>query len=102
MSLDFDMGPEAAALRTRLRALIDEHVPAGFMGAFTDDPADLESAQRFCRTLADKGLLCLAWPEEFGGRGPQCREQTVVREEMWAHHEPRGAQYMGSTGSGPR
>lgn len=101
MSLDFDMGPEAAALRTRLRALIDEHVPAGFMGAFTDDPADLESAQRFCRTLADKGLLCLAWPEEFGGRGASVWEQTVVREEMWAHHEPRGAQYMGVNWVGP-
>ncbi len=47
MSLDFDMGPEAAALRTQLRSLVNEHVPEGFMGAFTDDPADLEAAQRF-------------------------------------------------------
>lgn len=101
MSLDFDMGPEADALRTALRALVDEHVPPGFMGAFTDDPADLETAQRFCRTLADKGLLCLAWPEEFLGRGASVWEQTVVREEMWAHHEPRGAQYMGVNWVGP-
>jgi alkylation response protein AidB-like acyl-CoA dehydrogenase len=28
-------------------------------------------------------------------------EQTVVREEMWAHHEPRGAQYMGVNWVGP-
>ena len=28
-------------------------------------------------------------------------EQTVVREEMWAHHEPRGAQYMGLNWVGP-
>jgi alkylation response protein AidB-like acyl-CoA dehydrogenase len=27
--------------------------------------------------------------------------QTVVREEMWAHHEPRGAQYMGLNWVGP-
>jgi alkylation response protein AidB-like acyl-CoA dehydrogenase len=101
MSLDFDMGPAAAALRAQLRSLVNEHVPDGFMGAFTDDPADLEAAQRFCRTLAGQGMLCLAWPQEYGGRGASVWEQTVVREEMWAHHEPRGAQYMGVNWVGP-
>jgi alkylation response protein AidB-like acyl-CoA dehydrogenase len=101
MTMDFDMGPEAAALRSELRTLVKEQVPEGFMGAFTDDPADLEAAQRFCRTLADSGLLCLAWPQEYGGRGASVWEQTVVREEMWAHHEPRGAQYMGVNWVGP-
>ena len=78
-----------------------EHVPADYLGAFTHDPADLEVAQRFCRTLADRGLLCIAWPEEWGGRGASIWEQTAVREEMWAHHEPRGAQYMGVNWVGP-
>ena len=99
--LDFDLGPGAAALRQQLRDLVHEQVPADFLGAFTDDPADLETAQRFCRLLADRGLLCVAWPEEFGGRGASAQEQTVVREEMWAHHEPRGAQYMGVNWVGP-
>ena len=62
------MGDAAAALRAELRGLVAEHVPQDFLGAFTDDPADLETAQRFCRILAERGLLCLAWPEEFGGR----------------------------------
>jgi alkylation response protein AidB-like acyl-CoA dehydrogenase len=101
MSLNFDMGPEAAALRAELRSLVKEQVPEGFMGAFTDDPADLDAAQRFCRTLAEQGTLCLAWPQEYGGRGASVWEQTVVREEMWAHHEPRGAQYMGVNWVGP-
>ena len=95
------MGPGATALRAELRQLVKEHVPPDYMGAFTDDPADLAIAQRFCRVLADEGLLCLAWPEEFGGRGASVWEQTVVREEMWAHHEPRGAQYMGVNWVGP-
>jgi alkylation response protein AidB-like acyl-CoA dehydrogenase len=99
--MDFTMGPSAGALRDELRELVREHVPADFMGAFTDDPADLEIAQRFCRLLAERGLLCLAWPAEFGGRGASPWEQTVVREEMWAHHEPRGAQYMGVNWVGP-
>ncbi|ONH24072.1 acyl-CoA dehydrogenase family protein [Pseudofrankia asymbiotica] len=99
--MEYDLGPEAAALRGRLRALVREHVPADYLGAFTADPADLAIAQDFCRLLADEGLLCMAWPEEFGGRGASLWEQTVVREEMWARHEPRGAQYMGVNWVGP-
>jgi len=100
-AMDFRMGDSARALRAQLRAMVREHVPADFLGAFTEDPADLEVAQRFCRLLADRGLLCLAWPAEFGGRDASVWEQTVVREEMWAHHEPRGAQYMGVNWVGP-
>ncbi len=99
--MDFDLGPGAAALRADLRSLVAEHVPPDFLGAFTDDPADLAVAQHFCHVLAERQLLCLAWPEEFGGRGGSLWDQTVVREEMWAHHEPRGAQYMGVNWVGP-
>ncbi|OLT30843.1 acyl-CoA dehydrogenase [Actinomadura sp. CNU-125] len=99
--MDFTMGPDAAALRGELRELVAEHVPPGYLGAFTDDPADLETAQKFCRLLAERGLLCPAWPREYGGRDASIWEQTVVREEMWAHHEPRGAQYMGVNWVGP-
>jgi alkylation response protein AidB-like acyl-CoA dehydrogenase len=99
--VDFDLGEDVAALRSELRGLVGEHIPADYLGAFTDDPADLEVAQRFCRLLAERGLLCLAWPEEWGGRGASPWEQTAVREEMWALHEPRGAQYMGVNWVGP-
>jgi alkylation response protein AidB-like acyl-CoA dehydrogenase len=95
------MGRDAADLRRDLRDLVKAHVPEDFLGAFTDDPADLEVAQKFCRLLAERGMLCMSWPEEFGGRGSSVWEQTVVREEMWAHHEPRGAQYMGVNWVGP-
>jgi alkylation response protein AidB-like acyl-CoA dehydrogenase len=99
--LDYDQGSQVADLRAQLRRLIADHVPADYLGAFTYDPADLEVAQSFCRLLASEGLLCAAWPEEFGGRGASAWEQTAVREEMWAHHEPRGAQYMGVNWVGP-
>lgn len=101
MSLDFEMGPRADELRGQLRELIGDELPERFPGAFTDDPTDLAAAQRFCRVLAERDLLCLSWPEEFGGAGASVWEQTVVREEMWAHHEPRGAQYMGVNWVGP-
>ncbi|WP_409428344.1 acyl-CoA dehydrogenase family protein [Mycobacterium sp. SMC-11] len=101
MTLDFDMGTRAGELRAQLRELIGRELPERFPGAFTDDPADLAAAQRFCQVLAEQDLLCLSWPEEFGGAGASVWEQTVVREEMWAHHEPRGAQYMGVNWVGP-
>jgi alkylation response protein AidB-like acyl-CoA dehydrogenase len=99
--MDFDLGDQAAALRRRLRELIATHVAEDYLGAFTDDPADLDVAQRFCKLLAAEGLLTVAWPTEYGGGGGSLWEQTVVREEMWAHHEPRGAQYMGLNWVGP-
>ena len=99
--LDYDQGTQVADLRLQLRQLIADNVPPDYLGAFTDDPADLAVAQAFCRLLAEENLLCAAWPEEFGGRGSSPWEQTAVREEMWAHHEPRGAQYMGVNWVGP-
>ena len=96
------MGDRATVLRAELRRLVSEVCATRlFSGAFTEDPADLETAQRFCRVLAERGLLCLAWPQEYGGQGASPWDQTVVREEMWAHHEPRGAQYMGVNWSKP-
>ncbi len=99
--MDYDFGDRASELRSRLRQLIATEIPSGYLGAFTDDPDDLEVAQRFCRRLAAAGLLTVSWPEEYGGAGGTVWEQTVVREEMWAHHEPRGAQYMGLNWVGP-
>jgi alkylation response protein AidB-like acyl-CoA dehydrogenase len=99
--MDFDLGTAAEELRGHLRELIAEHLPADFLGAFTDDPADLATTQQFCKTLAEEGLLTVTWPTAFGGSGGDAWAQTVVREEMWAHHEPRGAQYMGLNWVGP-
>jgi alkylation response protein AidB-like acyl-CoA dehydrogenase len=99
--VDYDLGDTAQALRVRLRELIAREIPPGFLGAFSNNPDDLALTQAFCKRLAEEGLLCLAWPTEYGGGGGSVWEQTVVREEMWAHHEPRGAQYMGVNWVGP-
>ncbi|MBV8928059.1 MAG: acyl-CoA dehydrogenase family protein, partial [Mycobacteriaceae bacterium] len=99
--MDYDLGTDAVQLRQRLRALIRANLPEGFLGAFTDDPRDLAATQSFCKLLASEGLLALAWPKEYGGGGGSIWQQTVLREEMWAHHEPRGAQYMGINWVGP-
>jgi len=99
--LDYAEADEVQVLRHRLRDLVDEHIPKSYLGAFTDDPNDLEIAQRFSRTLGEQRLFALTWPEAFGGGGATSWEQTALREEMWAAHEPRGAQYMGLNWIGP-
>ena len=99
--LDYDQGPQVADLRAQLRRLIADHVPADYLGAFTDDPADLEVAQSFCRLLAAEGLLCAAWPTEYGGRGacPGSRPRSARR---CGPTTSRGAQYMGVNWSSRR
>jgi len=99
--VDYEFGEDGEQLRAQLRELIADRIPPGYLGAFTDEPEDLAIAQRFCKELASRGLLTLSWPKEYGGRGASLWLQTVVREEMWAHHEPRGAQYMGLNWVGP-
>jgi alkylation response protein AidB-like acyl-CoA dehydrogenase len=99
--MDYAFGASADELRRRLRRLVAEHLPTGYLGAFSDDPNDFELSLKFCKILAAEGLLCLAWPTEYGGMGAPVWEQTVVREEMWAHHEPRGPQYMNVNWIGP-
>ena len=99
--MDFSSSTSEQELRQELRDLIRTELPASFLGAFTDDPEDLATTQRFCKMLGSRRLLTLAWPREFGGQAGSVWEQTVLREEMWAHHEPRGAQYMGINWVGP-
>jgi alkylation response protein AidB-like acyl-CoA dehydrogenase len=99
--LDYSEPDGVARLRTRLRELVRDLVPPSFLGAFTSDPDDFALAERFCRELGRQQLLTMAWPEQYGGAGADIWEQTALREEMWAAHEPRGAQYMGLNWVGP-
>lgn len=99
--MTFADGEAVRDLRLQLRRMIDEDLPASFHGAFVRGRAGQDVADAFCRRLAEEGLLTMSWPREFGGADASVWEQTALREEMWAHHEPRGAQYMGLNWVGP-
>ncbi|WP_233509857.1 acyl-CoA dehydrogenase family protein [Actinomadura craniellae] len=99
--MDLDLGAAARALRTRLRALLAEELPDGWSTSFSLAPDVQAVVARVCRRLADENLLTLSWPTEYGGAGADLWQQTVLREEMWAHFEPRGPQYMGLNWVGP-
>ena len=99
--LDFAESEKTGQLRRQLRGLIAESIPEDYLGAFTDDPNDHQIAKDFCRLLGENRLFALTWPVEWGGNAAGPWEQTALREEMWAFHEPRGPQYMGLNWIGP-
>jgi alkylation response protein AidB-like acyl-CoA dehydrogenase len=99
--MDFELGERADALRVRLRELLAEMLPEDWTGPFSDDPRVQEITRKVCERLAAERLLTIDWPAEYGGSAATVWEQTVLREEMWAHFEPRGAQYMGLSWVGP-
>jgi alkylation response protein AidB-like acyl-CoA dehydrogenase len=100
IAVEFDMGAQADALRTELRDLVRAEVPEHYLGAFTDDPADLAVAQRFCRTLADRNLLCMAWPEQFGGGMPRCGSRPWSGRRCGRTTSRAARSTWASTGSG--
>ena len=99
--MEFAFTEEEARFRGELRAFLAETLPAWWRGMFVDDPRAIPFTRAFCRTLAARGWLTMAWPREHGGQDAGPWKQAILREEMWAHDEPRGPQYMNLNYIGP-
>lgn len=99
--MDFSFSPEDDAFRAELRAFLAEELPAWWRGMFVDDPRVFPETRRLCEQLAARGWLTMAWPREWGGQEASAWRQAILREEMWAHDEPRGPQYMNLNYIGP-
>lgn len=99
--MDFAFTPEEDAFRAELRAFLAAELPDWWRGMFVDDERAMPLTRDICRKLAERGWLTMAWPPEHGGQGASVWMQTVLREEMWAHEEPRGPQYMNLNYIGP-
>ncbi len=99
--MDFAFTPEEVEFRVELRAFLAQALPEWWRGMFVDDERVMPLTRQICVELADRGWLTMAWPEEYGGRDASAWMQTVLREEMWAHEEPRGPQYMNLNYIGP-
>jgi alkylation response protein AidB-like acyl-CoA dehydrogenase len=99
--MNYELPAPLQRLRSELRRRIATAFPDGFPSIFVDDPAVLDASAQFCRRLGEDGLLTMAWPPEYGGTGASLWAQAIVAEEMWAHGEPRGAQYYGVNWIGP-
>jgi alkylation response protein AidB-like acyl-CoA dehydrogenase len=99
--MDFAFTREEDGFRAELRGFLAEVLPDWWRGMFVDDDRVMPLTRDICRRLAERGWLTMAWPPEHGGTGASVWMQTVLREEMWAHEEPRGPQYMNLNYIGP-
>jgi alkylation response protein AidB-like acyl-CoA dehydrogenase len=101
--MDFTWTEAEDELRGDLRSYVEDHLMPGWTHTDRDMPtqATVDEVIKFCRGLAERGLLIPAWPAEYGGRGATLWEQTVISEELWGVGEPRGPQYMNVNWIGP-
>jgi hypothetical protein len=96
--MDPTYSAEAEQYREKVRAFLAEHLPPGWRGV-----SALPAAQRaewqsdWRQTLADAGMLAVAWPREFGGAGLSPLEQVVLAEEFARADAP---QTFGNDGFG--
>ncbi len=99
--MDFAFTPEEERFRQELKEFLRRELPEWWRGMFVHDDRVFPQTRRFCQELAERGWLTMAWPPEHGGQNASVWKQAILREEMWAHEEPRGPQYMNLNYIGP-
>src|SRR5215472_9475143 len=75
--MDMSYTPEEETFRARVRAWLEENVPAP--GSLAED---LEAMRAWQRKLHAAGLLAVSWPKEYGGAGLSPMEQAILNEEL--------------------
>jgi alkylation response protein AidB-like acyl-CoA dehydrogenase len=101
--MEIDLGPRAQKFRDELRQWLDANTPQELVGV----PAERLVYERppgvdaWTEKLAAAGYLCVAWPEEFGGRGLSGVEVAVMNEEFGRVGVPRVTRGMGEWLVGP-
>ena len=102
--MEFGWTDEEIAHRARVRDVLDRTLPDDWEEISLHGPgsdAQTEFSRRFCRQLAEEGLLYPHWPREYGGEDAAIWHQFILGEELWAVGEPRGPQYMNVNWVGP-
>jgi len=98
--MDLSYPSEVEDFRIEVRAVIAEEVPEGWAGTGAIPTAD--RTRRFVRdwrrTMYRRGLLGVAWPVEYGGRGLTPLHQIVLVEELTRAGLPFGQQPADATG----
>ena len=98
--MDFEFTREDDVFRAELREFLNAELPPWWKGYQEGDDA-FDVVKRVVVGMAERGWLTQAWPTEYGGQDAPIWRQMVLKEEMTAHHEPRGPQYMSLNWIGP-
>jgi alkylation response protein AidB-like acyl-CoA dehydrogenase len=91
-----DLGPKARAFRDELREWLQANVPAD-----RDERRALVRSPEWDRLQHEARLVCVSWPEEYGGRGLTGLEVAVLNEEFARARVPRVTRGMGESLVGP-
>ena len=90
-AVDLTYPAEAEAFRREVRAFLAAALPPGWTGVGSL-PADEVGpfTDRWRSLLHEHGLIGVAWPREYGGRGLSKLEQVVLVEELAQAGAPTG------------
>ena len=81
--MDIDYPAEAQTFREEIRAFLAEHLAPDWTGPGALPPEEREELRhRWRKVLADRGLVAVSWPKEYGGGGLSALEQAVLAEEF--------------------
>lgn len=92
--MNFEFPEAAEQFRIELREFIAAELPDWWTHLFNHDERVPDFTVEFCRKLAKKNWLTMAWPKQFGGQDADIWMQLVLSEEMRYVGEPRGSHYM--------
>lgn len=98
--MDIDYSDEVEAFRREVQQVLAEELPEGWLGTKSiEGEAETRAFLEDWRaTMFRRGLLGLAWPVEYGGRGLTALHQVVLVEELAKAGLPNGIQPQDSTG----
>ncbi|MCW2528423.1 MAG: putative acyl-CoA dehydrogenase [Pseudonocardiales bacterium] len=98
--MDTSYPADVEAFRAEVRQVLAEELPADWrgLGAIADTAQTSEFVGAWRETLYRRGLLGVAWPVAYGGRGLSKLHQVVLVEELTKAGLPFGRQPQDSTG----
>jgi alkylation response protein AidB-like acyl-CoA dehydrogenase len=98
--VDIAYPADVEAFREEVREVLAEELPEDWagIGAIPDMDATRTFVSEWRKTLYRRGLLGVAWPREYGGRGLSALHQVALVEELTRAGLPFGEQPADATG----
>jgi alkylation response protein AidB-like acyl-CoA dehydrogenase len=87
--MNFDLGPDAEALRSEVRSFLDDHLDHGIHERM--EKTGTHHDRDFAEALGARGWIAPGWPVEEGGGGRSWLEQVVISQELSAADAPTAA-----------
>lgn len=83
--MELKFSESEVAFQQELRDFMDAELPPGYEPLEWDEgwesPETWRTAKVLAKKMADRGLLAVGFPVEYGGRGATFIEQTIFQEE---------------------